>query len=113
MNVVLPVKDGKVFLFRGSDGYLRPAMGEANAATVAERSFGAHGFTDLLGKVHFSGKTFEFHRMDIKQIIQSTKTSQAPVVEVPMPELINAVKGEVILNIFLDLGVRMYCELVA
>ena len=114
MKVVLPINEGKVALLRDENGYFRPAMGKTDAGSIAEHLFGMHGFSDHIGSVQLSGELVEFYILQVKQIIESTKKSDAPFIEVPMEELQRAVHTEgVSLNIFLNLAIRMYEDLVA
>lgn len=111
MKIVLPIHEGKVVLLKDEKGYFRPAMGKADAGSIAEQLFGMHGFTDELGAVQMSGEVIEVHVMHVRQVLPATKKSTSQPVEVPFSELDKALhtKG-VVLNIFLNVALRMYSD---
>lgn len=117
MKVVLPVfkKDkageDEVVLLRDKTGMLRPAMGNnsVDAGQIAERMFGMHGFTDLLGGVHLSGEVIEFYSMEVKQVLNPPELPDMERIQISLKDLQAMIyaSGSAI-NIFLNLGVRMY-----
>lgn len=110
MIVVLPIYDGKIALLHDSGDYMRPAMGKngSDVGKISEQLFGMHGFTTQIGGVHLNGEPCTFHTVDVKQVLPSTKTTNAKVTLMPIDALERKLNdSETLINIFLNLGLRM------
>lgn len=111
MKVVLPMLNGKVYLLRDENNYLRPAMGKGDPQQIAEHLFGLHGFSDNIGACQLGGETVEFYILGVKQEIPSSKKSDAKIEKIGTAELYDAIKGSSIaLNLFLNMAIRMYYD---